>query len=159
MRSPGGTRPGSPKPPPAGPPSTPPHKARTTSTSDNPPHQRNPVQCALKHSRDVVSTNKLEVLPGNGTLVLESITNIHGLLKTYIFIDQSSSLVSATNQVYQSLAQLIKLCDNVLPEGEKAIDEENVAEVLQLVENAVQVISFLNFIFWSFLPLKTCQYV
>ncbi|RZF49305.1 hypothetical protein LSTR_LSTR015545 [Laodelphax striatellus] len=50
----------------------------------------------------------------------------------------SSSLVSATNQVYQSLAQLIKLCDNVLLEGEKAIDEENVAEVLQLVENAVQ---------------------
>ncbi|XP_039288475.1 guanine nucleotide-releasing factor 2 isoform X3 [Nilaparvata lugens] len=144
MRSPGGgTRPGSPKAPP-------PPKARTTSTSDQPPHHppRNPVhdfdrhvkevQCALKHFKDVVSTNKLEVLPGNGTLVLESITNIHGLLKTYIFIDQSSSLVSATNQVYQSLAQLIKLCDNVLLEGEKAIDEENVAEVLQLVENAVQ---------------------
>ncbi|XP_075226685.1 C3G guanyl-nucleotide exchange factor isoform X2 [Lycorma delicatula] len=144
MRSPSGARPGSPKPP-VGSPKPP--KARTTSTSDTPP-ERNPVrdldshvkqvQFALKHFRDVVSRNKLEVLPGNGTVVLESITNIHGLLKTYIFIDQSSSLVSATNQVYQSLAQLIKLCDDVLLVGEKAIDKDYVSEVVQLVENAVQ---------------------
>ena len=52
----------------------------------------------------------------------------------------SSTLVSATNKVYQSLARLIKLCDEVLLQGEKALDNENdVCEVIQLLEGAVQV--------------------
>ena len=51
----------------------------------------------------------------------------------------SSTLVSATNKVYQSLAKLIKLCDEVLLQGEKALDNENVCEVIQLLEDAVQV--------------------
>lgn len=51
----------------------------------------------------------------------------------------SSTLVSATNKVYQSLAKLIKLCDDVLLQGEKALDKENVAEMIQLLEDAVQV--------------------
>jgi Rap guanine nucleotide exchange factor 1 len=41
--------------------------------------------------------------------------------------------------VYQSLAKLIKLCDDVLLQGEKALDKENVSEVIQLLEDAVQV--------------------
>jgi Rap guanine nucleotide exchange factor 1 len=42
--------------------------------------------------------------------------------------------------VYQSLARLIKLCDEVLLQGEKALDNENdVSEVIQLLEGAVQV--------------------
>jgi hypothetical protein len=42
--------------------------------------------------------------------------------------------------VYQSLAKLIKLCDEVLLQGEKALDNENdVCEVIQLLEGAVQV--------------------
>jgi Rap guanine nucleotide exchange factor 1 len=41
--------------------------------------------------------------------------------------------------VYQSLAKLIKLCDEVLLQGEKALDNENVCEVIQLLEDAVQV--------------------
>jgi len=42
--------------------------------------------------------------------------------------------------VYQSLARLIKLCDEVLLQGEKALDNENdVCEVIQLLEGAVQV--------------------
>ena len=52
----------------------------------------------------------------------------------------SSTLVSATNKVYQSLAKLIKLCDEVLLQGEKALgNENNVCEVIQLLEGAVQV--------------------
>lgn len=41
--------------------------------------------------------------------------------------------------MYQSLAKLIKLCDDVLLQGEKALDKENVSEVIQLLEDAVQV--------------------
>ncbi|XP_014251044.1 rap guanine nucleotide exchange factor 1 isoform X3 [Cimex lectularius] len=124
-------------------------KPRTSSSSDVPPtEERNPladldqhvkqVQLALKHFNDVVSKNKLEVLPGNGTIVLESVATIQGVLKTYVFIDQSTALMSATNQVYQSITVLIKLCDDVLIGGEKGLNKQNVTEVLQQVDEAVQ---------------------
>lgn len=96
------------------------------------------VQFALKHFHDVVTKRKLEMLPGNGTIVLETVTTIHGVLKSYVLNEHSSTLVSATNKVYQSLAKLIKLCDEVLLQGEKALDNENVCEVIQLLEDAVQ---------------------
>ncbi|XP_069676852.1 guanine nucleotide-releasing factor 2 isoform X2 [Periplaneta americana] len=96
------------------------------------------VQFALKHFHDVVTKKKLEMLAGNGTIVLETVTTIHGVLKSYVLNEHSSTLVSATNKVYQSLAKLIKLCDDVLLQGDKALDKENVSEVIQLLEDAVQ---------------------
>jgi Rap guanine nucleotide exchange factor 1 len=42
------------------------------------------VQFALKHFHDVVTKKKLEMLPGNGTIVLETVTTIHGVLKSYV---------------------------------------------------------------------------
>lgn len=57
-------------------------------------------------------------------------------------ISFSSTLVSATNKVYQSLAKLIKLCDEVLLQGETALVNENVCEVIQLLEDAVQVMVY-----------------
>ncbi|BES93377.1 Guanine-nucleotide exchange factor c3g [Nesidiocoris tenuis] len=144
MRSPGsgGGGSGSPRPPRS-------PKPRNVSTSDVPTtDDRTPmadldqhvkqVQLALKHFNDVVSKNKLEVLPGNGTIVLESIATIQGVLKTYVFIDQSSALMSATNQVYHSLTTLIKLCDDVLFTGDKNLSKLNVTDVLQQVNDAVQ---------------------
>lgn len=52
----------------------------------------------------------------------------------------SSTLGSATNQVYQALAQLLKLCDDVLLHGDQssALDTENVTYVIGLVEEAVK---------------------
>lgn len=59
----------------------------------------------------------------------------------YIFCrSYSSTLGSATNQVYQALAQLLKLCDDVLLHGDQssALDTENVTHVIGLVEEAVK---------------------
>ncbi|XP_034947933.1 guanine nucleotide-releasing factor 2 isoform X2 [Chelonus insularis] len=101
------------------------------------------VQLALLHFRDVVSKKKLEMLPGNGTIVLDTVTTIHTVLKSYLLYDNSSTLGSATNQVYQALAQLLKLCDDVLLHGDQsvpcpALDTENVTHVIGLVEDAVK---------------------
>ncbi|XP_016838232.1 guanine nucleotide-releasing factor 2 isoform X3 [Nasonia vitripennis] len=98
------------------------------------------VQLALLHFRDVVSKNKLEMLPGNGTVVLDTVTTIHTLLKSYLLYENSSTLGSATNQVYQALAQLLKLCDDVLLHGDQssALDTANVTHVIGLVEDAVK---------------------
>ncbi|KAL0126920.1 hypothetical protein PUN28_005330 [Cardiocondyla obscurior] len=98
------------------------------------------VQLALLHFRDVVSKKKLEMLPGNGTIVLDTVTTIHNALKSYLLYDNSSTLGSATNQVYQALAQLLKLCDDVLLHGDQssALDTENVTHVIGLVEEAVK---------------------
>lgn len=50
---------------------------------------------------------------------------------------------SATQQVYQSLGKLIKLCDEVMlseKSGECAsLSNENVREVIDLLEDAVRV--------------------
>ncbi|XP_025409590.1 guanine nucleotide-releasing factor 2 isoform X2 [Sipha flava] len=103
------------------------------------------VQIALKHFLDVITKNKLEMLPGNGTVVLETVTSICGVFKSYDINEQSSLVVSALNQVYQSVAQLIKLCDDVLIFGEKAINTENVSDILRLVDLAIQnLVSLTN---------------
>nr|XP_031836846.1 guanine nucleotide-releasing factor 2 isoform X3 [Nomia melanderi] len=98
------------------------------------------VQLALLHFRDVVSKKKLEMLPGNGTIVLDTVTTIHTVLKSYLLYENSSTLGSATNQVYQALAQLLKLCDDVLLHGDQssALDTENVTHIIGLVEEAVK---------------------
>lgn len=46
------------------------------------------AQFALKHFRDVINKNKLEMLPGNGTVVLETVTAIHVLLKKCVLNEQ-----------------------------------------------------------------------
>ncbi|XKL68043.1 hypothetical protein PGB90_003534 [Kerria lacca] len=46
------------------------------------------VQFALRYFQDVISKNKLEMLPGNGTIVLETIANIHSVLKSYALDEQ-----------------------------------------------------------------------
>lgn len=48
-------------------------------------------------------------------------------------------MVSGLNQVYQSVARLIKLCDDLLILGEEALNREYVTETIHLVEDAVQV--------------------
>lgn len=55
---------------------------------------------ALRYFQDVFTKNKLEMLPGNGTIVLETVANIHSVLKKsyaldeqrYVKIDKISSL-------------------------------------------------------------------
>lgn len=101
------------------------------------------VKNALQHFKDVIAKNKLEMLPGNGTIVLESIANVHTALQSYTLNENSSAIISATTQVYLSLGKLIKLCDEVLLSDTDthcaSLSRENVTEVVELVENAVQV--------------------
>lgn len=52
----------------------------------------------------------------------------------------SSLIVSGLNQVYQSVARLIKLFDDLLICDETAENKEYVTETIQFVEEALQVI-------------------
>lgn len=104
MRSPGGstggggsaagTRAASPSSP-----RTPRDKTVATENQDKNPlrdlhiHVRQ-VQLALLHFRDVVSKNKLEMLPGNGTIVLDTVTTIHTVLKSYLLSENRYFLFS-----------------------------------------------------------------
>ncbi|XP_031627493.1 guanine nucleotide-releasing factor 2-like isoform X2 [Contarinia nasturtii] len=100
------------------------------------------VKNALQHFKGVISRNRLEVLPANGTVVLETIANVHTALQPYTLNENSSAIISATTQVYLSLGKLIKLCDEVLLSEDDAncasLSQENVTEVVELVEKAVQ---------------------
>lgn len=143
MRSPGATsamRSHSPKP-----------HLKTDGTSDSPvQYSKSPkqeldelcrqVQFALKHFRDVVSKQKLEMLSGNGTVVLDTVWHINLAVKSSVEAESSSTITSAINHMYQSVARLIKLCDDVLIDNKSAeLDEKNVAEIVQQVEDAVKV--------------------
>lgn len=101
------------------------------------------VKNALRHFKDVISRNKLEVLPPNGTIVLELIANFHTALQPYILNENGSAIISANTQVYLSLGKLIKLCDEVMLSEDDAncasLSQDNVNEVVELVENAVEV--------------------
>ncbi|XP_053678849.1 guanine nucleotide-releasing factor 2 [Anopheles nili] len=99
------------------------------------------VKNALTHFKDVILKNKLEMLPGNGTVVLESIANVHTALQSYTLNEHSTAFINATNHVHVSLGNLLKLCDEVLltKDGEDcpSLSKENVKEVVELVENAI----------------------
>ncbi|XP_063707501.1 guanine nucleotide-releasing factor 2 isoform X2 [Culicoides brevitarsis] len=105
------------------------------------------VRNALQYFKSVISTNKLEMLADNGTVVLESISNVHAALQSYGLSEHSSALISATTQVYDALGKLIKLCDEVIlsDEDEKcaSLSKENVECVVELVDNAVQQLANL----------------
>lgn len=100
------------------------------------------IQNALKHFRDVISKKKLEVLPGNGTVILEMIASMYAVIQTYTFKENSNVMLSATRQMYLSLGKLIKLCDEVLLCDEAnectSLSNENVKEVVDLVDEAVK---------------------
>ncbi|XP_035212636.1 rap guanine nucleotide exchange factor 1-like isoform X3 [Stegodyphus dumicola] len=92
----------------------------------------------LRYFQDVVEKNILEMLPGSATVVLETVLNIHSALRESLVNEQSSLMLSASNQVYQTLANLIRWSDNILLYGEKAVEKENVVEVVQAVREAVK---------------------
>lgn len=69
------------------------------------------VRNSLKHFNDVVAKNKLEMLPGNGSVILDNLTDVHTALQAYALNERSSALISAKRQVYAALGELIKLCD------------------------------------------------
>lgn len=57
--------------------------------------------------------------------------------------ENSATLLSATQQVYQSLGKLIKLCDEVMLSEDNeecaSLSSDNVKEIVDLLEDAVRV--------------------
>lgn len=100
------------------------------------------VKNALQHFKDVISKDKLEVLPGNGTVVLETIANVHTALQSYALNENSSAIISATTKVNSSLGSLIKLCDEVMLSNSdmqsSSLSQENVNDIVVTLEGAVQ---------------------
>lgn len=98
---------------------------------------------ALTHFNDVVKKNKLEMLHGNVTIVLESVANIESALKAQKFHQHSSAIYTCQQQVHHSLGSLIKLCDDALisdnEENYIALNKENVKEITDNLDNAVSV--------------------
>ncbi|GBP12086.1 Guanine nucleotide-releasing factor 2 [Eumeta japonica] len=82
------------------------------------------VTFGLKHFSDVITKRKLEMLPGNGTIVFESIANIHKAIKPYCA--RSPPLTSAVKRLCAALACLIRLCDEITAASlrEDRTDEE-----------------------------------
>lgn len=85
--------------------------------------------------REILSSNSSS---SRLTLFLPSV-----VIQSYTLNENSAIMSCATQQVYQSLGKLIKLCDEVMlseKSGECAsLSNENVREVIDLLEDAVRV--------------------
>lgn len=101
------------------------------------------VKHALTHFKDVINKNKLEMLPGNGTILLELIATINSSIKSNKYHTKSSAVISATQQVQTVLGKLIKLCDDALiSEDEQdfiALNKDNVKELVEQLIDGVTV--------------------
>ncbi|KAI5699559.1 hypothetical protein M8J75_004992 [Diaphorina citri] len=96
------------------------------------------VMVSLGHLLDVISKNTLEMLPGNGTIVLDTVCNVHSLVTSHDLNCQSSIVHSTLNQVFQSVANLIKFCDDYfLYNNNDEVNEELAKECVAQVEQAV----------------------
>ncbi|KAL4706822.1 hypothetical protein ACJJTC_010056 [Scirpophaga incertulas] len=112
------------------------------------------VTFGLKHFSDVITKRKLEMLPDNGTIVFESIANIHKEIKPYCA--RSPQLLSAVKRLCTALAMLIRLCDEIaaislradagneeLDTTAAALSPEHVSSVVKGVTAAVEDVSAL----------------
>ncbi|XP_047034207.1 guanine nucleotide-releasing factor 2 isoform X4 [Helicoverpa zea] len=112
------------------------------------------VTFGLKHFSDVITKGKLEMLPDNGTIVFESIANIHKAIKPYC--SRSPQLTSAVKRLCAALATLIRLCDEItalslradasneeLDTSAEALSPEYVSSVVKGVTGAVEEVSAL----------------
>ncbi|XP_013109512.2 guanine nucleotide-releasing factor 2 isoform X2 [Stomoxys calcitrans] len=102
---------------------------------------------ALKYFKDVILKNKLEVLPGNGTIILDTTASMFSVIQAYALNENNTSLLSATQQVYKSLGKLIKLCDEVMLSEDSeecvSLSGDNVREIVDLLEEAVKNLAIL----------------
>ncbi|XP_052737237.1 guanine nucleotide-releasing factor 2 isoform X2 [Bicyclus anynana] len=112
------------------------------------------VTFGLKHFSDVITKRKLEMLPDNGTIVFESIANIHKAIKPYC--SRSPALMSAVKRLCTALAMLIRLCDEVTVVNSRAdadeaeleasaavLSPDHVSSVVKAVTSAVEEVAGL----------------
>ncbi|XP_013166904.1 PREDICTED: guanine nucleotide-releasing factor 2 isoform X3 [Papilio xuthus] len=112
------------------------------------------VTFGLKHFSDVITKRKLEMLPDNGTIVFESIANIHKAIKPYC--SRSPQLTGAVRKLCTALAMLIRLCDEVtvaslradatdeeLDMSAAALSPDHVSSVVKGVTSAVEEVAAL----------------
>ncbi|XP_037813219.1 guanine nucleotide-releasing factor 2 isoform X2 [Lucilia sericata] len=105
------------------------------------------ISNALKHFRDVVHKKKLEVLPGNGTVILEYTAGMISVIQAHMLNENNAVLVSATQQVYRCLGKLIKFSDEVMLSEESeecsSLNDDNVREIVDPLEEAVRNLATL----------------
>lgn len=97
------------------------------------------ISNALRYFQDSVEKNTLGHLPGSASIVLEYVLHLISLLKKDLINDQSSVLISTTNQVYQSLSRFIEWADDVMLNRERAT-MEGVNQVVQSLQDSIKAL-------------------
>ncbi|XP_037559959.1 guanine nucleotide-releasing factor 2 isoform X2 [Dermacentor silvarum] len=97
------------------------------------------ISNALRYFQDSVEKDTLGHLPGSASIVLEYVLHLISLLKKDLINDQSSVLMSTTNQVYQSLSRFIEWADDVMLNRERAT-MEGVNQVVQSLQDSLKAL-------------------
>ncbi|XP_064650315.1 guanine nucleotide-releasing factor 2-like isoform X3 [Lineus longissimus] len=100
---------------------------------------------ALKYTQDVVDKNILQQLPGSATIVLETIMDITTRLLNSYFSQESSVMISTFNQVYQSLANLIRWSDKVMMTADnQPVNKETATCIINAVSDGINELMKLS---------------
>ncbi|XP_074654092.1 uncharacterized protein LOC141908130 [Tubulanus polymorphus] len=100
---------------------------------------------ALEYTQDVVDKNILQMLPGTATVVLECIMEVVQLLSIYLVTNDSTVLISSYNQVYQSLANLIRWADQVMLRADgEPINKDSANEIIKSVQDGIKELMQLS---------------
>ncbi|XP_078605598.1 rap guanine nucleotide exchange factor 1-like isoform X4 [Branchiostoma floridae x Branchiostoma japonicum] len=93
---------------------------------------------ALTYLEAVVDKNILENVPATASEVLQTVMELYSTLNSCLIKEQSSVIMSCHNQVYQSLANLIRWSDQVLLEEGEISNKEAANEVIHAVVDGVK---------------------
>ncbi|XP_064617098.1 rap guanine nucleotide exchange factor 1-like isoform X2 [Liolophura sinensis] len=102
------------------------------------------VHRSLGYIKEVVDKEKLQILPGSATIVLDTVMEVFTLLSNYFMNQESSTLISRHNQVYQSLARFIRWSDDILLHGDKALNKDNANEVIRALSDGVKELTQIS---------------
>lgn len=83
------------------------------------------------------------MLPGNGTILLESIADINSSLRNNKFYAQSSVIISSVQRIQIILAKIIKICDDALVSDEEQnfikVNKGNINDLIAQLHEGVNV--------------------
>ncbi|CAH1785884.1 unnamed protein product [Owenia fusiformis] len=80
----------------------------------------------------------LAMLPESATILLEAIMEVYTCLSTASINQDSSVIISCSNHINQTVADLIKWVDGIMVKGEEAISKQEAIQIIQAVKTAVK---------------------
>ncbi|KAK3087482.1 hypothetical protein FSP39_006537 [Pinctada imbricata] len=104
----------------------------------------NKVYRSLNFIKAVVDHEKLQVIPGTATVVLESVMDVFTMHSNFFLAQDSSVLTSRHKKVCQCLARFIQWADKILLQGNKSVDKQTAHELISALSDGIEELKLIT---------------